>query len=905
MDWDSESSERSEESSDSGLSFLDSDVSIGAGVPRSHLHPGQSRLRISATASNDEWSSHESKEWSRQRVGKANPSGNSAQMQGVIERLIKECQDALQESLAEGIEHAELSGVTKTLIEISAAYSAEPPEDIDALVCTIEDHRQQCANESHKSLILRVLLCMSAIRQLGAMASETEKPAESNFQDRRGLKQESLLKKALTKSTIHAPLDSQCSLKDGRRNSSSSMSRFDDRPTASHSSLGSLSALNDLEVSSEPNERIGQQRSSMMANFVRAFREGLEKHVYRRDKDKVKDKWRGQDLICSVCETKWKAASFEEHTELCERISSQVHKMPVNVRLTICIEIIREYKVSLAWPDRTVQCYNELLATVTDLIPALSKSDTEGITKLQLKLDAMTKETAEMDEIGIVTVATLTRKIITYLSSTVKRLENGKLASFDSGDHVRIHDFEIIKPITRGGFGRVYLARKISTKQIFAIKVLAKQELVRKNLVNNAKIEKNVLAKGSSSFVVKCFYTFTSKRNLYIVMEYANGGDCYSLLRNVGRLDEDTTKVYVAETVLALEHLHNTRRIVHRDLKPDNMLISEDGHIKLADFGLSSIGVISSAFSSGLKKGDPGVLGSINGMGLGSANYSSSMERSSWESSGVESSTSSQQGKHRRAVGTPNYLAPEILAAASHGPEVDWWALGVITFEFLTGYPPFMADTPEMIFQNILDHKIRWPDQGVLSEMSDECLDLIKSFLTQDPKKRLGHNGVHEVKQHHFFEGIEWGKMKENPPVFVPCVESDEDISYFSSKNVSKRSMIRDVESWASPSIRDSRTGEHSALGSEETDIGSSRSGIQKPSRPQASTLSRSYVEPDSFSDFSFINYEVLGEVNRQKLKELRAEVGGKPMHMCFLKNSDDSGRHNLQVDIHEVVAKN
>ena len=155
-----------------------------------------------------------------------------------------------------------------------------------------------------------------------------------------------------------------------------------------------------------------------------------------------------------------------------------------------------------------------------------------------------------------------------------------------------IKDFEIIKPISKGAFGSVYLSKKKSTGDYFAIKVLRKADMVAKNQVTNVKAERAIMMwQGESDFVAKLFYTFSSKDYLFLVMEYLNGGDCAALVKVLGGLSEDWAKKYVAEVVLGIEHLHS-RGIVHRDLKPDNLLIDQRGHLKLTDFGLSRMGLI-------------------------------------------------------------------------------------------------------------------------------------------------------------------------------------------------------------------------------------------------------------------------------------------------------------------------
>ncbi|KAJ6888253.1 serine/threonine protein kinase IREH1 isoform X1 [Populus alba x Populus x berolinensis] len=330
-----------------------------------------------------------------------------------------------------------------------------------------------------------------------------------------------------------------------------------------------------------------------------------------------------------------------------------------------------------------------------------------------------------------------------------------------SKDRTSIDDFEIIKPISRGAFGRVFLAKKRATGDLFAIKVLKKADMIRKNAVESILAERDILISVRNPFVVRFFYSFTCRENLYLVMEYLNGGDMYSLLRNLGCLDEDVARVYIAEVVLALEYLHSLR-VVHRDLKPDNLLIAHDGHIKLTDFGLSKVGLINSTDDlSG-----PAVSGT-----------------SMLVDDEPQLSTSEHQRERRKkrsAVGTPDYLAPEILLGTGHGTTADWWSVGVILFELIVGIPPFNAEHPQTIFDNILNCKIPWP--RVPEEMSPEAHDLIDRLLTEDPHQRLGAGGASEVKQHVFFKDINWDTLARQKAAFVPSSESALDTSYFTSR---------------------------------------------------------------------------------------------------------------------------
>ncbi|ELR19976.1 protein kinase domain containing protein [Acanthamoeba castellanii str. Neff] len=359
------------------------------------------------------------------------------------------------------------------------------------------------------------------------------------------------------------------------------------------------------------------------------------------------------------------------------------------------------------------------------------------------------------------------------IMKAVEREMENKLASLKNIDELRIEsprslfnstkselpnvqDFQFIKPIAKGGYSRVYLARKIKTGDLFAVKVLKKSFIAGKNAVPHILAEKKILeASVSSPFIVKMYYAFQTPRHLFLVMEFLPGGDCYSLLKNIGRFDESMARMYIAETVLALEYLHD-HGIVHRDLKPDNMLISQAGHIKLTDFGLSRIGLNRKVKESSF----------------------AAME----EDYAQQLDLAGQKEEEGSMPGTPDYLAPEILLGLSHGKSVDWWALGCVLYEFLVGIPPFCGSCVEEIFQRILSRDIEWPDE---SEVSRDAIDLIDKLLQIKASERLGYQGASEVKEHPFFGNIDWSrvlKMKLKA-VFLPRPSHDEDLSYFDARN--------------------------------------------------------------------------------------------------------------------------
>jgi serine/threonine protein kinase len=403
-------------------------------------------------------------------------------------------------------------------------------------------------------------------------------------------------------------------------------------------------------------------------------------------------------------------------------------------------------------------------------------------------------------------------------------------------DRTSIDDFEIIKPISRGAFGRVFLAKKRTTGDLFAIKVLKKADMIRKNAVESILAERDILISVRNPFVVRFFYSFTCRENLYLVMEYLNGGDLYSLLRNLGCLDEDVARVYIAEVVLALEYLHSLR-VVHRDLKPDNLLIAHDGHLKLTDFGLSKVGLINSTDDlSGPAVSGTSLLGEDD------------------ESQSSVSDNNEERRSKRSAVGTPDYLAPEILLGTGHGTSADWWSLGVILFELIVGIPPFNAAHPQTIFDNILNRNIPWPP--VPEEMSFDAEDLIDRLLTEDPNQRLGARGATEVKQHPFFRDINWDTLARQKAAFVPASESALDTSYFTSRlawNLADENVYAGSE-FEDSSDNGSMSGSSSCLSNRHDEVIDECAGLAEFD----SGASINY----SFSNFSFKNLSQLATIN-------------------------------------------
>ncbi|GAB4858743.1 hypothetical protein Ancab_010217 [Ancistrocladus abbreviatus] len=413
-------------------------------------------------------------------------------------------------------------------------------------------------------------------------------------------------------------------------------------------------------------------------------------------------------------------------------------------------------------------------------------------------------------------------------------------------DRTSIEDFEIIKPISRGAFGRVFLSRKRATGDLFAIKVLKKADMIRKNAVESILAERNILITARNPFVVRFFYSFTCKENLYLVMEYLNGGDLYSLLRNLGCFDEDMARV------LALEYLHSLN-VIHRDLKPDNLLIGPDGHIKLTDFGLSKVGLIHSTDD-------------LSGSSVSNTAF---LTDDSPASTAPHSSRRELRQKHS-VVGTPDYLAPEILLGMGHGATADWWSVGVILFELLVGIPPFNAETPQLIFDNIMNRDIPWPK--VPEEISYEAYDLINKLLIENPVQRLGATGAGEVKEHPFFKDINWDTLARQKAMFIPSADSAYDTSYFMSRYI----WNPDDEHVAGSSDFDEMT----EAGSDSCTSGSFSNAADEDGDECGSLAD--FGGPNltvkySFSNFSFKNLSQLASINYDLVVRSAKGAQGEP----------------------------
>ncbi|VFQ76849.1 unnamed protein product [Cuscuta campestris] len=329
-------------------------------------------------------------------------------------------------------------------------------------------------------------------------------------------------------------------------------------------------------------------------------------------------------------------------------------------------------------------------------------------------------------------------------------------------------DFEPLTMIGKGAFGEVRICREKSTGSIYAMKKLKKSEMLRRGQVEHVKAERNLLAEVDSNCIVKLYCSFQDEEYLYLIMEYLPGGDMMTLLMRKDILTEDEARFYVGETVLAIESIHK-HNYIHRDIKPDNLLLDRNGHMKLSDFGLCK-----PLDCSNLHEKDF-TVGQNCSDALKSDGRSGPPKRSQQEQ--LQHWQRNRRMLAYSTVGTPDYIAPEVLLKKGYGMECDWWSLGAIMYEMLVGYPPFYSDEPMSTCRKIVNWRthLKFPDEV---KLSPEANDLIRRLLC-NVEQRLGTKGAHEIKAHPWFVGVEWDKLYQMKAAFIPEVNDELDTQNF------------------------------------------------------------------------------------------------------------------------------
>lgn len=369
----------------------------------------------------------------------------------------------------------------------------------------------------------------------------------------------------------------------------------------------------------------------------------------------------------------------------------------------------------------------------------------------------------EMSKIGLSKEAQcMMRKMLSQKESNYIRLKRAKMDK---------SMFTKIKPIGVGAFGEVTLVRKLDTNQFYAMKTLRKADVLNRNQVAHVKAERDILAEADNEWVVKLYYSFQDKDNLYFVMDYIPGGDLMSLLIKFGIFKEPLARFYIAELTCAVESVHKMG-FIHRDIKPDNILIDRDGHIKLTDFGLCT----------GFRWTHNSKYYQQNGHGKQDSMDPTDEWNNECQCLQLKPLERRRHREHQRClahslVGTPNYIAPEVLQRTGYTQLCDWWSVGVILYEMLVGSPPFLANTPAETQYKVINWEttLHIPQQA---NLSPEGMDLILK-LCVGADRRLGKN-ANEVKSHPFFASIDFEKgLRRQAAPHIPRIQYPTDTSNF------------------------------------------------------------------------------------------------------------------------------
>uniref|UniRef100_A0A8C0AU30 non-specific serine/threonine protein kinase n=1 Tax=Buteo japonicus TaxID=224669 RepID=A0A8C0AU30_9AVES len=415
---------------------------------------------------------------------------------------------------------------------------------------------------------------------------------------------------------------------------------------------------------------------------------------------------------------------FYELQENLEKLLQDAHERSESSEVAFVTQLVKKLMIIIARPARLLECLEFDPEEFYHLLEAAEGHAKEG---QGIKCD-------------------IPRYIISQLGLTRDPLEEmAQLNSYDSPDTPETDDsvesrgasvqskktpseeeFETIKLISNGAYGAVYLVRHKTTRQRFAMKKINKQNLILRNQIQQAFVERDILTFAENPFVVSMFCSFETKRHLCMVMEYVEGGDCATLLKNI---------------------VFSSSEAGGRDPVFQGLLITSMGHIKLTDFGLSKIGLMS--LTTNLYEGH------------------------------IEKDT--REFLDKQVCGTPEYIAPEVILRQGYGKPVDWWAMGVILYEFLVGCVPFFGDTPEELFGQVISDEIAWPEGD--DALPPDAQDLIAKLLRQNPLERMGTGSAFEVKQHRFFKDLDWNGLLRQKAEFIPQLESEDDTSYFDTRS--------------------------------------------------------------------------------------------------------------------------
>ncbi|KFY41699.1 hypothetical protein V494_02839 [Pseudogymnoascus sp. VKM F-4513 (FW-928)] len=324
-----------------------------------------------------------------------------------------------------------------------------------------------------------------------------------------------------------------------------------------------------------------------------------------------------------------------------------------------------------------------------------------------------------------------------------------------SSNSIKVRDVEVspssfdkIKLIGKGDVGKVYLVREKKSSRLYAMKVLSKKEMIKRNKIKRALAEQEILATSNHPFIVTLYHSFQSEDHLYLCMEYCSGGEFFRALQTrPGKcIPEDDARFYAAEVTAALEYLH-LMGFIYRDLKPENILLHQSGHIMLSDFDLS-------------KQSDPGGKPTMI-IGRNGTNTNSLPT--------IDTKSCINNFRTNSFVGTEEYIAPEVIKGCGHTSAVDWWTLGILVYEMLYGTTPFKGKNRNATFANILRDDVPFPEGSGNPQISNLCKSLIRKLLIKDENRRLGARaGASDVKTHPFFRTTQWALIRHMKPPMIP-----------------------------------------------------------------------------------------------------------------------------------------
>ncbi|KAG5358561.1 Serine/threonine-protein kinase nrc-2 [Yarrowia sp. B02] len=327
--------------------------------------------------------------------------------------------------------------------------------------------------------------------------------------------------------------------------------------------------------------------------------------------------------------------------------------------------------------------------------------------------------------------------------------------------------FEKIRLLGRGDVGKVYLVKEKKSTRLYAMKVLSKKEMIKRNKIKRAFAEQEILATSNHPFIVTLYHSFQSNDYLYLCMEYCMGGEFFRALQTRERkcVAEADAQFYAAEVTAALEYLH-LMGYIYRDLKPENILLHQSGHIMLSDFDLSK---------QSEQLGAPTIQSSTNVPQLDTKSCIANFRTNSF-------------------VGTEEYIAPEVIRGNGHTSAVDWWTLGILIYEMLFGMTPFKGKNRNLTFSNVLKQEVNFPSGSGYQSISSSCKNLIRKLLIKDEHKRMGSKaGASDIKNHPFFKNTQWALLRNQTPPLVPVPSRGADaVNFRTMKDSSSVDFVTD-----------------------------------------------------------------------------------------------------------------